>query len=553
MSPGAVDLPGRLSLFFPLISGKYLQFLHRINILKPNLLSMKRTSLLFFITICFIAYSHAQLKVAIVGGGHQSKVIEDNDLPGWDSLKNFNSGRNGIHLGFMADLRFNERSNFYFQPAVMFFNKGRKYRTPNQDTTLTIKRPPLDDSTFDTYHFQQRKNFRDYIDIPLNVVYKLKLAKKFSFVLGGGPYVSFFYDGYDKSENIIVEHKTVTEENNDLAIGDGAGKHVILNYGVNALAGFEFGRVTLTANYSRGLNDFYQPAGYTATNFKHEVMGATLGIFLGKPVQQKARDSDGDGTPDKTDKCPDVAGSADMLGCPDTDKDGIADPEDKCPGEAGPADNLGCPYGDKDGDGLTDNNDQCPDLAGPRENKGCPYPDTDKDGIADKDDSCPAKAGFARYKGCPVPDTDGDGINDEEDKCPNARGIAARNGCPEEIKKEIVQKVNMAAKRIQFRYSSSQLTTESFAVLDEVAGILKSNPDIRVIIEGHTSSDGIREVNMRLSQNRAENVKKYLQSRGIAENRLTTIGYGPDKPVNQGKTEAEKAKNRRVEMRLSNQ
>ena len=200
-----------------------------------------------------------------------------------------------------------------------------------------------------------------------------------------------------------------------------------------------------------------------------------------------------------------------------------------------------------------DKDDKCPEQAGVSENNGCPYPDTDKDGILDKDDKCPSVAGLARYNGCPVPDTDGDGINDEEDKCPSAKGSAGTGGCPEEIKKEIVQKVEYAAKRIQFKYGSAELTKESFSLLDDVASILKSNPEIKVTVEGHTSSDGTYEVNLKLSKNRAEKVKTYLESKGIEAERLVTIGYGPDKPLNSGKTEAEKVKNRRVELKLSNQ
>ena len=89
--------------------------------------------------------------------------------------------------------------------------------------------------------------------------------------------------------------------------------------------------------------------------------------------------------------------------------------------------------------------------------------------------------------------------------------------------------------------------------MDDVADILKNNPEIKVSIEGHTSSDGTYDVNMKLSKNRADNVKKYLETKGVDSQRLTTTGYGPDKPLNSGKTEAEKVLNRRVELKLSNQ
>lgn len=486
---------------------------------------MKRISLVVALSFLCFLLSHSQVRVAMLGGGHQSKILEDNNLSGWDSIKKNYSGRNGAHFGFLADIRLSEKSNFYFQPGVIYFNKGRKYKSPGLDTTVVIKIPLQPDSLLETVHFEQRKHYLNYIDIPFNLVYKLKLGRKANFILGGGPYFSFLFNGFYKSEHIVVNHKvTVLEDNFDPPVGKGPGKFSIFNFGVNALAGFEFGRVFLTANYSRGLKDFYEPADYTATNYKHEVMGATLGIFLGKPVQLTPKDKDGDGTPDKTDKCPDMAGSVKLLGCPDTDNDGITDAEDKCPGEAGAIDNLGCPYTDKDGDAVLDKNDKCPETPG-----------------------------LSRYQGCPVPDKDGDAVNDEEDNCPDIKGIKEKNGCPEEIEKEIVQKVEYAAKRIRFKVNSAELLAESFKVLDDVAAILKSNPEIRVSIEGHTSSEGAYTTNMKLSESRANKVKSYLESKGIDATRLSAIGFGPDKPLNEGKTAIEKAKNRRVELKLSNQ
>jgi OOP family OmpA-OmpF porin len=514
---------------------------------------MKRISLVVsFCAFCFLS-SYSQLRVAIIGGGHQSKVLEENNIPGWDSLQNNYTGRNGVHAGFMADLRFSEKSNFYFQPGVLFFTKGRNFQTQAVDSSVVFKRPLLPDSVVNTQYIENRKQHLNYIDIPLNIIYKLRLGKKASFILGGGPYVSFFYNGFERKDMTLVQVRLTTEENKDLPIGKGTGKYSTLDYGVNGLAGFELGRIFLTANYSRGLKDFYEPADYIATEYKHEIMGASLGIFLGKPVQTTPKDKDKDGTPDKTDKCPDVPGPVKQLGCPDTDNDGIIDTEDKCPGEAGAADNDGCPYSDKDGDGVLDKSDKCPDITGAINNDGCPYPDTDKDGILDKDDKCPDVAGLARYDGCPIPDSDGDGINDEEDKCVDVKGVAANNGCPEEIKKEIVQKVEYAAKRIQFKVNSADLTAGSYKVLDDVAAVLAGNPEIKVVIEGHTSADGTYARNMKLSEERANKVKTYLESKGIDASRLSAIGFGPDKPLNEGKTAAEKALNRRVEMKLSNQ
>ena len=537
----------------PLKSAKYLQFLQSNNILKSNLLSMKGRFAAILLTSFIHLYSNAQLKVAIVGGPHQSKVLEENNIPGWDSLKSYYSGRTGVHLGFMADLRFSEKSNFYFQPGVSFFTKGRSYKSASQDSAVAFKQPfGLPDSIVNTYYYHTKKQFVNYIDIPLNVVYKLKLGKSVNFLIGGGPYLSFFYGGSHTREDILAEVRITTTEDKDLPIGDGPGKYSIFNFGVNGLAGIEYGRVFLTANYSRGLNDFYEPVDYEASSYKHEIIGVTLGIFVGKTAKP-AKDSDKDGTPDTSDKCPNTPGPAELLGCPDTDKDGLSDNIDLCPSEPGPADNQGCPYSDKDGDGTIDKDDKCPEQIGPKENGGCPYPDTDKDGLADKDDKCPDVAGYARYEGCPIPDSDGDGINDELDKCPTVAGPAANDGCPEEISREIVQTVDYAAKRIQFKPSSAELTTASYKVLDDIVAVLKANSEIKVTIEGHSSIDGTREENIKLSKNRAENVRKYLASKGVENERLTTVGYGSDRPVNPGKTQEDRMKNRRVELKLSNQ
>ena len=106
---------------------------------------MKRVSLLVSFCLCFII-SQAQLRVAIVGGGHQSRVLEENNLPGWDSISKNYSGRTGIHIGFLADMRLSETSNFYFQPGVSYFTKGRKYKSPPADTAVIIKVPLQPDS-----------------------------------------------------------------------------------------------------------------------------------------------------------------------------------------------------------------------------------------------------------------------------------------------------------------------------------------------------------------------------------------------------------------------
>jgi len=510
---------------------------------------MKRILLLLTIPLLCSALLHAQMRIGILGGFQQSEIRETNDLPNWEELKAGYSKRSGIHLGFLADIPLSEKSNFFFQPAVILSQKGRKYSFA-RDSTVVYPRPVLGDSIVDTYYSEARKQHLNYIDIPFNLVYKFKLSKKTSFMLGAGPYLSFFFNGSDKTDKYVVGVSYKPEEE-QIEVGSGDGKYKLLDWGVNGLAGFEFGRVFLTANYSRDMSNAYQPSGYNASEFKHSVMGIRLGVFLGKPILPEPKDSDKDGVPDKDDQCPTLPGSAELKGCPDQDGDGVIDPQDSCPTQFGPAENKGCPYPDRDKDGVLDKNDKCPDQPGPAENDGCPYTDRDKDGIPDKDDKCPDVPGLARYNGCPAPDSDGDGLTDEEDKCPNEKGTVANNGCPE-IKPEVISKLATTAKSVAFKVNKTELTPASFKALDDLARILNDNQSLKLAIEGHTSADGSRELNMRISKERAEAVKNYLESKGVAPARLTAEGFGPDKPLNEGRTSEEKAKNRRVELKLSN-
>lgn len=489
-------------------------------------------SLLFFV----LNPGHSQLRVAIVGGGHLSTVAEENDLPDWNEIKGYYTGRVGFHGGFLADVPFSPNSKVFFQPAVIFQNKGRKFSRNFDPTTSTITQ-------------QNATQYINYIDVPLNLVYKF--GNKLKFIVGAGPYASFFYNGKETLQIYTQNGISQNEENNDVPVGKKAGQYRVFNFGVNGLAGIETGRIFITANYSRGLNDFYQAKDYDGS-FKHQVIGGTLGVYLGSPVkiEKKVKDRDKDGIPDDQDNCPDEAGSAITNGCPDKDADGIADKDDQCPDVPGTKALNGCP--DKDGDGIADKNDQCPDLAGLAKYNGCPIPDSDKDGINDEEDRCPDKPGYARYNGCPVPDSDGDGINDEEDKCPNVKGSKQNNGCPEEVKKEIVEKVNYAARRIQFATSRATLLPQSLKVLDDVVDVLNENPELHLSIEGHTSRDGSLEENMRLSEERANAVKEYLVSKGIDPLRLSSKGFGPTQPLNEGRTAADRSQNRRVELKLSN-
>ncbi len=205
---------------------------------------------------------------------------------------------------------------------------------------------------------------------------------------------------------------------------------------------------------------------------------------------------------------------------------------------------------DRDKDGVLDKDDKCPDVYGLTSMAGCP--DSDGDGITDAEDKCPSVKGLNKFMGCP--DTDGDGIEDSKDKCPTVVGIAANAGCPkvEELKvdKKAQDVFTKAMTGIQFESGKDVIKKTSYGILDNVVSVLKSNPSWKTNIDGHTDNAGKHDANVTLSQKRAEAVKKYLQDKGVT-NDLTPQGFGPDKPIADNKTPAGKAKNRRVEFKVT--
>ena len=261
-------------------------------------------------------------------------------------------------------------------------------------------------------------------------------------------------------------------------------------------------------------------------------------------------DSDSDGLADKDDACPTEKGLAKFSGCPDSDNDDIPDKDDRCPKDKGLKEFNGCP--DSDGDGIADLDDACKQEKGLAKFGGCP--DTDGDGIMDKEDRCPRERGEIALKGCP--DSDGDGVADIDDKCPDKPGIKATGGCPvieEETKKAIIEKINFAAKSIQFESGSDVIKKSSYPVLDQIVAIMILYPGTNWSIEGHTDDQGDDKFNQELSDKRAAAVKNYFGSKGVADARLSSAGFGETKPIADNKTSAGRAQNRRVEIKLVEQ
>ena len=249
----------------------------------------------------------------------------------------------------------------------------------------------------------------------------------------------------------------------------------------------------------------------------------------------------------------------------DKDNDGIFEPYDACATEPGVQSNdpskNGCPLPkDTDGDSFLDPIDACPMAPGVANpdpvQHGCPPPkDTDGDGVLDERDACLEIPGIKTEdpatNGCPG-DTDGDGFRDDKDACPTEKGVAnddpAKNGCPAV---QLTQAEIVINQQVQFDTDLATIKPVSFPLLDDVARIIKENPQItKVEIQGHTDTEGPRPHNLLLSQRRADSVRKAMIRRGVDFQRLDSKGYGPDQPIADNATPEGRSKNRRVQFKI---
>jgi OmpA-OmpF porin, OOP family len=101
---------------------------------------------------------------------------------------------------------------------------------------------------------------------------------------------------------------------------------------------------------------------------------------------------------------------------------------------------------------------------------------------------------------------------------------------------------------INFDTGKSVVKPESQPIIEQIVQMLKSNPDLKIGVEGHTDNVGTPASNKTLSEARAKSVVSSIVAQGITAERLSPAGYGQDKPIGDNNTEEGRAKNRRVEL-----
>ncbi|MCX2430089.1 OmpA family protein [Pedobacter sp. GR22-10] len=159
-------------------------------------------------------------------------------------------------------------------------------------------------------------------------------------------------------------------------------------------------------------------------------------------------------------------------------------------------------------------------------------------------------------------DYDNDGVANKFDKCPGTGSgtVVDGSGCPIKVQREIIRETKViteedrkvvkdAISNLEFDLGKSTIRSKSYASLNRVAGLLVDK-NFSLKLAGHTDNTGGRELNLRLSKERAESVKAYLVSQGANASRIEATGYGPDQPISSNKTATGRQENRRVEFTL---
>jgi len=166
--------------------------------------------------------------------------------------------------------------------------------------------------------------------------------------------------------------------------------------------------------------------------------------------------------------------------------------------------------------------------------------------------------GYMDEDGCLDDDNDNDRIADIRDACPlqpeDYDGDKDHDGCPDLYKLVVVtaKKIELRQK-VFFATAKSRILARSFPLLNEVGKVLKDRPKIHIRIEGHTDSRGRDRYNLKLSQRRADSVRRYMENQGVNSSRMISVGYGETKPIASNRTRAGRAMNRRVEFFITKQ
>ena len=242
---------------------------------------------IFFCLVLFFTFliTKAQTSIALTGGFQRASVTPPFVLYP-DTLKKKSTTKIGILFGAVVIIPVKE--NFFIRTGILYSAKGSNSTQYYDTSNLYASTANLvGDKKFKKFSINTVLNIQ-YIDVPVNLMYKYKLGKgNLFFALG--PQFSIFYNGSTSSNTVSVAQENPSSkeikydskfsENKDLLIGKQSERYRVVHVGMNALAGIESNKIFLNLHYSRDLSEFYEEGG---RNYKHQTIGAAIGVYLSR-------------------------------------------------------------------------------------------------------------------------------------------------------------------------------------------------------------------------------------------------------------------------------
>jgi OOP family OmpA-OmpF porin len=218
------------------------------------------------------------------------------------------------------------------------------------------------------------------------------------------------------------------------------------------------------------------------------------------------------------------------------------------------------PDADTDGDGVSDRFDLCPNtpVGCKVDDYGCPW-DSDGDGVCDGLDRCPGTPAGAKVDahGCDAEQLAARGASappiESKPTPPPAAPMPPPSPPRSAVEKKLIASGEIRLEDVHFETNSATLLPESETTLDEAGRALEHFVDLKIEVQGHTDTRGAASYNQKLSQARAESVRRYLLDhfRLRAEN-LEARGYGESRPEVKEHNDEDRQRNRRVVLKVLN-